>query len=569
LALLLAATLGLLAIPSSLRSDPIPLPAADQAKVDDAIARGVAFLKSTQGPDGTWTPKEDAGHKVGYAALGGLTLLQCGQPARDPSVLAALQFIRSSLEKIDNTYELALTILFIDRFDAANVGVLQGLREQNKAVIEVLTLRLMAGQTITGGWSYSCPILTVPEHQKLLKTLLDPKPKLTAAQKKMAIFQDLDKLMVKRPALPPGQAIPGASDNSTTHFAVLAIWAAQRIGVPVERSVRLIGKHFRTSQNSEGSWGYSYSFGGGQPPSGPMTCAGLLGLAVEHGYKSLESGKKIPPQVRHLLPVATAVGEPTPVFLFAAAAGLDALTRSKDPVIAKGFEALGGMVGQPVGKFKDVAQGNLYFLWAVERVAMLYDLPTIGNKDWYRWGAEMLLSNQQLNGGWVNGGYPVANPASDTCFALLFLQQANLTRDLTSKLNIVDKGTAPPPPHAPTPTPVASAPPPSRVIIPPPEPAKAASPPPPAPAAAETPTQEEPKKSKLWLIIALGGGALLLLGGGAVLVVMSMQGKNSAPAVPKAAAMKRKRKLEQDEGETNGKEKARVRKKNGPARSRD
>ena len=97
---------------------------------------------------------------------------------------------------------LALAILFIDRFDAVNIGMLQNLREQNKYVIEVLTLRLMAGQTITGGWSYSCPILTAAEHQRLLKALLDPKPKLTAALKKMAIFQDPDKLMLKPPPLP-------------------------------------------------------------------------------------------------------------------------------------------------------------------------------------------------------------------------------------------------------------------------------------------------------------------------------------------------------------------------------
>jgi len=47
---------------------------------------------------------------------------------------------------------------------------------------------------------------------------------------------------------------------------------------------------------------------------------------------------------------------------------------------------------------------NLYFLWSVERVAVLYDLKTIGGKDWYGWGAQILLANQRGAGNWTGGG---------------------------------------------------------------------------------------------------------------------------------------------------------------------
>src|SRR5262249_55186410 len=46
------------------------------------------------------------------------------------------------------------------------------------------------------------------------------------------------------------------SDNSNTQFAVLALWAAQRHGVPMERCLALLVKRFHQSQNPDGGWGY-------------------------------------------------------------------------------------------------------------------------------------------------------------------------------------------------------------------------------------------------------------------------------------------------------------------------
>jgi len=48
------------------------------------------------------------------------------------------------------------------------------------------------------------------------------------------------------------------------------------------------------------------------------------------------------------------------------------------------------------------------------------DLEKIGGKDWYSWGAELLLVSQKQDGSW-SGEYGYA----DTCFALLFLKRAN------------------------------------------------------------------------------------------------------------------------------------------------
>jgi len=74
--------------------------------------------------------------------------------------------------------------------------------------------------------------------------------------------------------------------------------------------------------------------------------------------------------------------------------------------------------------------GDLYFLWSLERMAVIYDLKTIGDVDWHEWGVDVILQQQQEDGSWKERfpGVP------DTCFALLFLKRANLAKDLTDKL---------------------------------------------------------------------------------------------------------------------------------------
>jgi hypothetical protein len=197
------------------------------------------------------------------------------------------------------------------------------------------------------------------------------------------------------------------TDNSNTQFALLAIWVAQRHDVPMQRTLDLLARRYEKSQNGDGSWDYLFYYGGcpadlvdrkfgSHRPQ--MTCVGLMGLALGHGLRPAGAGK-VPPA----------------------------------PQIVNGFAALSAYIGQPTGAYLPGPQ-NLYFLWSVERVAMLYDLPTVGGKDWYRWGAEILVANQQPLGNWDKGGYIGTSRPLDTSLALLFLKRANLVKDLTARL---------------------------------------------------------------------------------------------------------------------------------------
>src|SRR5262249_3581901 len=116
-----------------------------------------------------------------------------------------------------------------------------------------------------------------------------------------------------------------------------------------------------------------------------------------------------------------------------------AIDLTRDPAVRDGLIALSTAIDHPVAKRKGRALVPLiegggkayYFLWSLERVAVAFGLPTIGNKDWYGWGTEVLVANQRKDGSW-QGSY--AHHGADTCFALLFLRRANLARDLTTTL---------------------------------------------------------------------------------------------------------------------------------------
>jgi hypothetical protein len=444
----------------------------DQEKIDAAIKKGVAHLMKMQTPEGKWT----GGHDVGITALCGLTLLECKVPAGDRSVQRAADFVRSRCATLrDYNYEVSLAILFLDRLGDP----------RDHAVIQGLALRLMAGQDTAGGWTYSPPVLSpeemfqlfafmrptaplhIPDGKPKIQPLNDPFQRLryllitegldTDNQKvdlkippkvirrgwwRGALIQENKNVEPKNPpkfnpapplmepeALAPtlkdlpivrnrgkrkGEMpfVPNtSSDNSNTQFVLLALWAARRHGVPTDEALLAGYQRFVMTQHSKD---HGWSYGGPGPSTITMTCVGLIGLGIGHGAAPDREGADPKSALKPAL---------------------------QDLKIQAGLLALAGNIGQPSPDAKQTVfpMENPYFLWSVERVAMLYDLDKIGGKDWYGWGAQILIHNQRLDGAWQSdpkNTYTGSQPTLDTCFALLFLKRSNLVQDLTQNLRL-------------------------------------------------------------------------------------------------------------------------------------
>lgn len=374
-------------------------------QIQRAINRGIAFLRQQQTQGGMWvyfnSPDRIAPTNVGATALAAWALLECDAKTDDPAVRKAADFLRQQVPTLGHTYSLSACIWFFDRLGD----------KADQPLIEQMTVRLLTGQTATGGWSYDCPIVG-PEEARRLINVLKQRP---AAGLARAI----------QPA-PGGAALPQGpglrSDNSNTQFASLALWVARRHGLFVDEALGRIDQRFRQTQLTNGTWPYSENAMVNSSPA--MTCAGLIGLAAAHGAAAEAAKARAKPgQDPH------------------DAKGLDP---NKDPNMVAGLRYMGAWLQEfsQVSATGVAQDRSLYFLWSLERVGEIYGLKTIGQVDWYAWGANLLLNSQQADGNW-GGGVGVDSRGVDTAFALLFLVRANVAKDLsvTLKGKVRDPGT--------------------------------------------------------------------------------------------------------------------------------
>ena len=326
---------------------------------EEAIMNGLAYLRQ-QIPNG-------AGGRPGAKALLGLTLLESGAPPKDPDVQKVADMLRKDAPTMNNPYDIAPTIFFLDRLHKIpTVG--------DKKIIHTLGLRLVAGQRQPKDlWRYQVPILTTAEEEQL-KTAVKTKTHQGP--------------------------IRDDQDMSCSQFAALGLWVAGRHGVPgVEEALKKAGATARKIQEKNGTWHYGATGHGGQFED-TSTCCGVILLSLGHGAHYSRA----------------------PIL--------------KDKAVISGLKHLEGVIkmNQDPKKLKISAHGVIYFLWALERTALILDLQTIGQsrQDWYDWGTRIILDRQHPAGNWSAGNGAVP----DTCFALLFILQPHLFKDLTARLDL-------------------------------------------------------------------------------------------------------------------------------------
>ncbi len=343
-------------------SPPLSLP----ERVNRAIDRGIAYLRATH--KGHYQERRIRG-------LLGLTMLECGVSMDDPTVQQMAAAIRAGERELTQTYELTLAILFLDRLGDPS----------DRARIRTFGQRLLSGQLDCGTWTYSC---LTPERQRNLSSRFSYAPP--------ASFYPRAGRYRERPAREPRIVYRG--DNSNTQFAILGLWVAQRYGVPAHSALLATEQYFRNTQADDGSWGYRANTHNARDS---MTCAGLMSLAMRYGVRAGQ-GHDIRPN------------QPISVHDAAILRGLRYLASSLEKITVVGS----GIVGVE-------ARDPLYFLWSLERMAVIYDLQKVGEREWYAWAAQMLVETQQPDGRWFGMPDPTG-----TCFALLVLARSNVAKDL-------------------------------------------------------------------------------------------------------------------------------------------
>jgi hypothetical protein len=312
----------------------------DAATVQQAIDRGITFLKSTQNARGGW--KEHLGQTGGLSALCTLALLTAGVPADDPSMRSALAYLRR-LEP-NETYSVALqTLVFCQ---VGSPGDLVRIRRN----VQWLENEQIRGEGVSvdrlGGWGYG-----------------------------------------------GGR---GSGDPSNAQFALLALQAAEERDVAVNPEVyEAAATYWASRQFDSGAWSYS----GGTPPMGSMTCAGIASTIICRGRLTGATSRVQDGQI------VCCGGQPA----------------DKDPVQA-GLDWLAQRFSVRINPGNSGSSTLYYYLYALERVGRMTGRRFIGGHDWYREGAERLLEMQDnFQGFWAGVGFGEDDRNVTTSFALLFL----------------------------------------------------------------------------------------------------------------------------------------------------
>jgi hypothetical protein len=419
----------------------LKIPDANQPRINEAIRKGVDSLKKeVLSRDRLYHRSEladvaPANAHHGAIALAGLTLLECGVAPDDPAVQRAAEAIRDAASLIHATYALAAAILFLDRLhmkvpdvDGTRlrevVGSTKAQEDRDGELIRSFALRLMSCQDQGGFWGYGRPVSREQEEKTFQKV-------------KNGNFGGL-RLDYK--------------NLSNSQFAALALWAARRHGVPVRPALQAVARGARAQQTPEGTWNYDQNL----PMKHTSVCAGLIFLALERGLDEEAGiravGKAADPSLTTSIldDVAVKKGMDFLGKFLAKPPSLSANKKEERQRSARAIKdyyekyettkgtkvpgvswTMDGSFGGTI--FGADSWGDLYLLWSIERVGVIYavkEIPPGKGKNWYRWGSEIIVANQKVGGLWEDRfpGVP------DTCFALLFLKRANIAKDLTDKL---------------------------------------------------------------------------------------------------------------------------------------
>jgi len=372
----------------------------DQTRVDDAVRKGVAFLKTAKTPGVSFAKIDDTFELVL------LTFVHAGVPETDAKFQ---EYLKKLLEQpLDRTYCVVLQAMILEDLD----------RVKYQPRIAQCAQFLVDNQCANGQWSYGEPsayVKDIPPPKDVASTSSSPKAgvrEFSAPGKK-----EKPKVRSKIPVKKMKEG-PATGDNSNSQYAALGLRACHDAGIVLPPDVV---QHARKwwIESQHGSDGEKGVATGGEipaPPRGWCYSKSTVCDKKHHPYASMTAG---------------AVGA---VAIYDFILDMD---RKKDQSLRSGLAwlnahwSVSGNEG-PAEFAASAAAEYYYYLYALERAGMLLDLPAIGKHEWYPEGANKLLEDQKGDGSWVAGGGR-SNSTWDTCYAILFLKKATQRLEVASE----------------------------------------------------------------------------------------------------------------------------------------
>jgi hypothetical protein len=282
---------------------------------------------------------------------------------------------------------------------------------------------LVDAQFPDGLWSYG-------ERTVVPDPPLAPNPKAvapagvdsTGKKKKPPVTR---KLVVKKTR--DGIGVREHVNNSSGMYAALGLRACHDAGIVLPREVLERGvKWWRKHQMVE------------KQDKGTAEAAGATGDRISWRYSLSLPGDPPMPNIATLSMTTGAVGSLVVYdYLLGSDWKKDKVVNGGMNWIADRFSVVENVGAEGVWKHKRTF--HFYYLYALERLGVLYDTPTVGSHNWYSEGAALLLGEQKPDGSWNNAGTWLGNtgdsqPVWDTCFAILFLKRATPPlRDVASE----------------------------------------------------------------------------------------------------------------------------------------
>jgi hypothetical protein len=264
--------------------------------------------------------------------------------------------------ELASTYRVSIQAMLLEEVD----------RVKYQPRIHQCAQFLVDNQDADGLWGYGRPT-TYPQAVPM------PTSVSTGDQPRVVIFADPEpgQKPTVRQKIPVKQnrVLDRGTDNSNSQYAALGLRACHDAGIVLPKEViQRAAKWWNDAQCGDGGWSYhSKGRAYGSMTAGAIGALAICEYILGKDWKSNADLKKGADWVANNFTV------------------------TENPQQGRGH--------------------HYYYLYALERAGILYDVVKFGNHDWYAEGAKLLLEQQQPNGAW-NGG-PL-----DTCFAILFLKRA-------------------------------------------------------------------------------------------------------------------------------------------------